>query len=264
MKAFKLKTVLCTLLFTGISMTGFNSCTSKETPDGTNPDENILLGKWNASDERAFYSSLEFTGDKKYIITQHLIALPIPESDLLAAKADGQQDHILIYVGDYSAVNEGNTYTLDLSEIGTVTIEISGASDATVTVNSETYTVNKAKPVDTSQKTELLCHIWNYTQSGEGVDLLDSGTVIFTTNGTFLVKSNESEAVWKEGVWEWTKGDQIKITSIDYAVVVSPDGNWEDEINIMYYNVLKLTASELILQEDNDDEINRFEIHAGR
>jgi hypothetical protein len=259
MKKFKLKTVLYALLFTGISMAGFNSCTSEETPD-----ENILIGKWNASDERAIYSSLEFTGDKKYIITQHLIALPIPESGLQAAKADGQQDHIFIYVGDYSAVNEENTYTLNLSEIGTITIEISGSSDATVTVNSESYTVNKAKPVDTSQKTELLCHIWNYTQSGEGVDLLDSGTVIFTTNGTFLVKSNESEAVWEEGVWEWTKGDQIKITSIDYAVVVSPDGNWEDEINVMYYNVLKLTASELILQEDNDDEINRFEIHASR
>jgi hypothetical protein len=263
MKTFKLKTVLCSLLFTGISMTGFNSCTSEEAPDEQKPEENILLGKWKVSGERTIYSSFEFTGDKKYIITQSLTALPVPESGLRAARADGQQDCIMISFGDYSAVNEGNTYTLELSEIGTITIEISGSSDATVTVNSETYAVNKAEPVDTSEKTELLCHTWKYTQSGEGVDLLGSGSVTFTPAGTVLDKSNESGVIG-EAAWEWTKDDKIKTTSIEYAVRESSDGNWEDDISILYWNVLKLTASELILQEDDDDEIRRFEIHAYR
>ncbi|MDR1223565.1 MAG: hypothetical protein LBL07_11920 [Tannerella sp.] len=265
MEKLKLKTVLYSLLFAGISMVGFNSCaSSEETPDEQpEPEESILLGKWEVSDERAPFSSFEFTGDKKYIITQHLIALPVPESGLRAAKADGQQDYIIVSFGDYSAVHEGNTYTLELSEFGTITIEISGSSDATVTVNSETFTVNKAEPIDTSEKTELLCHTWNYTLSGEGADLLGSGSMTFTPAGTALDKSNESGAIG-EAAWEWTKDGKIKTTSIEYTVTMSPDGNWEDDISILYWNVLKLTTSELILQEDDDNEIERFEIRAFR
>jgi hypothetical protein len=268
MRKFKFKTVLCSLLFMGMGVTGFNSCVNKEVPDEPKPDENVLSGKWEVSDKTASYGSFEFTGDNKYIITQCLVALPESLSGVIAATTDRAQVHVLIHYGDYSALNNGeNTYALELSEMGTITITVSG-DEATITINGESYAVNKAKPIDDSEKTERLCHTWNYTQSGEGVDLLDSGYLTFTPNGTVLGKSNESVTVLG-AVWEWTKDGKIKITHTDYVVTIFPDGHWgydesKQEVSILYCNVLKLTESELILQEDDEDETMRFEIRTSR
>jgi len=137
------KAILASMLVVCIS--GLYSCSSdNDDPDSPLGDEKNIIGKWEVSNQNAEYGSFEFTGDKKYIITQHV-------------KGTRADNYIIIIFGDYSTVkaDENNTFTLDLKEFGVITISIKDGN-AEITVNGEVYTTSKAKEVNTDKQTELL------------------------------------------------------------------------------------------------------------
>jgi hypothetical protein len=266
------------------SLIVFSTCTQVEVINPENPgDENLLLGKWEISDQNATYGSFEFTSDKKYIVTQRVTELPgTKSSNVLSTRADNNQNnnvYIIIIFGDYTSLQQdGNSYTLDLKEFGTIIITIKDG-DATITVNGEIYIGNKTEPVDISERTELLCHTWSVKQykhiyedgSFKYKDNDDIESVTFTKDGTVFTDElskkdiNEYEPDSDEhfiisisdnfGTWEWAKNGKIKLTTMAYwkewdNKQLIDSGSYLDSID---YDIINLTESELIFSQDNVD-----------
>jgi hypothetical protein len=206
---------------------GFQSC-SKADDDGDDSGESSFVGKWTVSNESAEYGSFEFTSDKKYIITQRTTTPPSTRSASThftntrfasTRSASTRSDvYIIIIFGDISSLTgSGNEYTLNLSEFGTITINIGSNGAATITVNGETYTTKKEKEVVASDKTEKSCHTWNLKHDEEDADYYIEHTVTFSKSGTYLVYekwksgSEKYEEDYAYGTWEWTNSTQTEM-----------------------------------------------------
>jgi hypothetical protein len=226
----------------------FQSC-SKADDDGGDPDASSFIGKWtvaNPSDNG--YGSFEFTGDKKYIITQRTTTPPSTRS--VSTRAS-ETVYIIIIFGDISSLNgSGNEYTLNLSEFGTITINIGSNGTATVTVNGETYTTEKEQEIVASDKTELLCHTWNIKHD-EDADYYIEHTVTFSKSGTYLVyiKDVYASNVGEEygyGTWEWNNKGQTEM----YCRTLWDDG---DDSGYGIMKILELTDKYMKVEDTYTD-----------
>lgn len=242
-----LKTVLSVFMLS-LCMVGFYSCGSDDGPEDETPgDEKSIIGKWEVKNSGGEYGSFEFTGDKKYIIEQHVTK----------TRAD---NYIIIIFGDYNTINsEGNTYTLDLKQFGTITITIDNGN-AEITVNGETYNTSKAKEVETTDKTKLLCHTWN-VKSEDDEGLIAQGTMTFTTSGTYFMAVNNVENVetnYDNGTWEWNDTNTLYVSYISYW---ESDNGGENssgtEIGYDNWNIVKLTDKEFLMEFDDEGDIVR-------
>ncbi|MDR1202084.1 MAG: hypothetical protein LBL58_10735 [Tannerellaceae bacterium] len=262
-----LKSVLSIFMFASLAV--FSSCTKVGDLDPSLADENILFGKWDVSDKNAAYDSFEFTSDKKYIIAQRVTSLPdetkssqVQTSQLRAD--NGESVEIIIVIGDYSSLNQdGNTYTLNLSEFGTIVITMTNET-ATITIKGETYVVNKMEPIDVSEKTKLVCHTWLskqikhiYEDGSFYYDDIAVKSITFTKNGTYMRKLSyeridETGNETAFGTWEWTKEDKIKISSTVYWGTRDKDGNIMvgTYFESTDYDIIRLTESEFVFSED--------------
>jgi hypothetical protein len=252
------------------SLIVFSTCTQVEVIDfgdtENTGDENLILGKWEVSDKNATYGSFEFTSDKKYIVTQRVTELPGTKS--ITTRAEDNPVYIIVIFGDYTSLQQdGNTYTLDLQEFGTIIITIKDG-EATITINGETYIGNKTEPIDISERTELLCHTWSAQQSKTiykdgSFEYNDDGnieSITFTKDGTYVCKPsddwiNETGSEIEFGTWEWIKGGKIKIGGTVYYTTIS-DLNGEENrttgssFEYTDYDIINLTESELIFSQD--------------
>jgi len=224
-----------------VCVSGFYSCSDDDDNGGDNGGNNqtkSIVGKWEVSNQNAEYGSFEFTGDNKYIITQRV-------SSPLRSTSENPV-YIIVIFGDYSTLNStDNNYTLDLREFGTIVINISD-SGATITVNGETYSTEKAETVTETDKTKLLCNTWKEShyiyEDGFREDNDDDGyRLVFTTSGTYYFQETDNEyegGFYVEyGTWEWTSDGNIRIT--------------EDETNSVV-QVVKLTETEFVFMSDGD------------
>ncbi|MDR1202085.1 MAG: DUF4488 domain-containing protein [Tannerellaceae bacterium] len=284
-----LKSVLS--IFMLASLIVFSTCTKVEVIDPENTentgDESLLLGKWEISDKNATYGSFEFTNDKKYIVTQRVTTKAAEDNP------GGNPVYIIIIFGDYTSLQQdGNTYNLDLKEFGIITITISDGS-ATITINGETYIGNKTEPIDISERTELLSHTWNFRNEKtincwlgspnpnnpyEIIETLDysfinivEGTITFTSDGTYIeqldseiseptIDSDKIYIPYRDGTWEWTKDNKLKIGISWYNYIYDDTGKIVQTlfgINYQEYDISKLTESELFFTGTSDRDIHR-------
>ena len=247
------KTIVAAMF--ALCMVGFYSCSSdNDDPDTPPGDEKNIIGKWEVKSPGAEYGSFEFTGDKKYIITQHVKEL----------KSRAETNYIIIIFGDYSTVkaDENNTFTLDLKEFGVITISIKDGN-AEITVNGEVYTTSKAKEVNTDKQTELLCHTWNFDYTIEDGDEDDpytekGATFTFTNNGTYVIYHpylsaediKEGIPSYEYGTWKWIDSENIEVIYTQYYYSVAPEGGESEnrtEQQIVKYKIIKLNEKELVL-----------------
>jgi hypothetical protein len=246
---------------------GFQSCSKADDDDGDS-GESSFVGKWTVSSPSAEYGSFEFTGDKKYIITQRTTTPPSRSANTRSASTRSDV-YIIIIFGDISSLTgSGNEYTLNLSEFGTITIHIGSNGTATVTVNGETYTTKKENEVEVSDKTELLCHTWEntlfngyITLPGDKVEIYTSdmieGTITFAKSGTCYSYGKWYD--WSDehgnydpnytyeksgyGTWRWNNKEQTE-------VYIPFEEEYEYESDDIYHihKILKLSNDSLIVQ----------------
>ncbi len=243
------KTILTSMFV--LCATGFSSCKSSDDDPNPTGDEKNIIGKWEVKNSGAEYGSFEFTGDKKYIVTQKVSG---DASTMKSSQTRSETNYIIIIFGDYSAVNaKDNNYTLDLKQFGTIVINISG-SGATITVNGETYDTSKVKEVTTNEQTELLCHTWNIkSEDEEGV--IATGTMTFTTSGTYFcrITDYENETTNDTGTWEW-KGSKMLYASYTRYWTEYSDGEVTHGTETIYdsMNLIKLTDKEFVFEFDDE------------
>jgi hypothetical protein len=232
--------LMCTL--------GFYSCSDDDDPK-LQTEKSSIIGKWEVSNQNAEYGSFEFTGDNKYIITQKV-------SSPLRSTSENPV-YIIVIFGDYSTIMTGEvdgvlSYGLDLKEFGMVDITINSSGTATITVNGETYSTEKAETVTETDKTKLLCHTW-YEKDYEKEEY----SITFTTAGTYIFYEadyNESTGKWDAleplyGTWEWTSDGNIKMTD-----------EFDDEGTNPVVKIVKLTSSEFVYIGDdgNGDDYTAY------
>ncbi|MDR1372723.1 MAG: hypothetical protein LBJ17_06330 [Dysgonamonadaceae bacterium] len=249
----------------------FVSCEKESGDDdnNTSPTGNsALVGKWEVGDSGAEYGSFEFTNDSKYIITQRVSSPPAGARSLRAA-TDGQQPvYIIIIFGDYSQLNNtGNLFELDLKEFGTISITLGNdGKSITVIVNGETYTASKTEeiPSTSNDKTDLLCHTWEFKEYTIIEDLFPEDekewliredgnewkikyeqeinaygkgtTVTFTKAGTYFVSYPNDDVF--NAQWEW---ENISKGTMKY---------WEEVYNDGGVVTVTVTATTLEVQKD--------------
>lgn len=245
------KTVLASMLV--VCATAFHSCDS----DGEGPgdegttSESAIIGKWEVSDggnTRASgdtkYGSFEFTADNKYIITQP------------AVTTSGEK-YMLVIFGDYVVGNnESNDFTLNLKEFGIIKISINKTS-ASITIDGVVYVAVKAKEVDTSDKTKLLCGTWKESHyidaEGNREDNDDDGyQLVFTESGTYYFRETEPEEETgfyvDYGIWEFVGDNKIMISGSDWDSSIGGEVETKD-----YGTIVKLTATKLVIKYDEGD-----------
>jgi hypothetical protein len=257
---FKSVLSLMTLIVLSAFMSiGFQSC-SKD--NGGDSGESSFVGKWTVSNPNAEYGSFEFTNDQKYIITQRTTTPPTRSANTRFANtrsASTRSDvYIIVVFGDISSLTgSGNEYTLNLSEFGTITIHIGSNGTATVTVNGKTYTTEKAKEFEVSDKTELLCHRWNYVIPEDEKEYTIEEVVTFSKSGTLYVYGKRYSSYDELGnydrngvveasgytTWRWYNKEQTKIYT-------SFEEEFEYESDDIYHvsEILELTNESLIVR----------------
>ncbi|MDR1653642.1 MAG: hypothetical protein LBS01_08380 [Prevotellaceae bacterium] len=252
-KFFKLA---LSVLFGLFMITSSVSCKKNET----NPSElnSNLIGKWNVSNDNAKYGSFEFTKDKKYIIEQRVSSLQsAPENSILKSSSSEPNTVYIIIFGDYSTLSEnGGVYNLNLGDFGLIKITIS-ESGASIEVNGEVFDITKDEDIVTGNqdKTELLCHTWRFNLP-EGYFDDDFGTITFTPNGTFLIINDDGDDV-TFGKWKWASTNSIEVETKSYLesppVGEGEEGQIIEEIDIVNLEIVKLTTTELILSNTDEE-----------
>ena len=247
-----LKTVLASMLV--VCTFVFYSCDPDDEEDPYLPgDERNLIGKWDVSNKNAEYTSFEFTEDKNFIITRHV-----------DATRPSWEPRLFIFF-DYSITNvKGNKFTLKLempgvffTGFGTPVIDIAGRS-ATITVGDETYNASKAKNIEATDETKLLCHTWNFRAEDEtGVYM--TGVVIFTTVGVYSTEDTASSqsklpAFQNRGVWKFVDSNTINMPLVRLKYWEEFD---ETRMSFFYENlkILKLTETEFEFELDDEGKL---------
>jgi hypothetical protein len=230
------------------------SCTKKNEPV---IDVSSITGKWQITDNSAGYSSFEFTVDKKYLI--------IPKD---------QENVSTIIFGDYSAFNDSDNSAigLNLSEFGTMTVTMSNdGKSVNINVKGTNYNAQKVEEMSSNDKTELLCHTWNF-QKGEIIDeslipdeakewyiseygsnwkakmneeiagALRNVTITFTKAGTYFTHNPNNSDENMICQWEW---EDISKGIMKYTAYFE-DG----EILYGRGTVIELTSNKFVFQED--------------
>ncbi|MDR1368557.1 MAG: hypothetical protein LBJ72_00320 [Dysgonamonadaceae bacterium] len=254
----------------------FVSCSTIEEIIDDSAGKFPITGKWEVGDTEAEYGSFEFTTDSKYIITQRVSSPPAGVKSLRAV-TDGQQPvYIIIIFGDYTQLNNtGNLFELDLKEFGTISATLGDdGKSITVIVNGATYTASKTAeiPLASNEKTDLLCHTWEFKESEiienlvpkdekeslirdcgnewkteyeqDWNDFYKGMTITFTKAGTYFV-SNPNEADLN-AQWEW---ENISKGTMKYYI--SEEGE-------IYSNVVTVTVTSTTFEVLEDYMITKF------
>ena len=255
-KAVSLKSLVLILIVASV----FAAC-DKENDNGkdVNVSVNTMSAKWIISDKNSPYASFEFTLEGNYIVVGNKTTPRSGSVNSTLHPSIGPKtvntrasefDESPVYFGTYSI--NGNKISLaslgvmEVTNISDEDISFSFKTDATGTTSN--YEAEKAAPVSTSSKTDLLCRTWVVQRvSHGGVDDPDDeiigNTIIFSKSGTYLFPSDDGGVGLAK--WRWANSAE---TAIHYTWW---SDNWEDyEIA----TIIQLDNNNLVVQEIVEDE----------
>ena len=258
-KTVSLKSIVLLL----VVMYAFAACTKDNDKDNNvNVSVNTMSAKWIISKSNSPYASFEFTNEGNYIVVGNT-ATPRSGSASRSSTTKlftGNRTETVntrasefespVYFGTYSINgNKINLAGLGVMEVKNLTdedISFSFKPDATGTTSN--YEADKAAPVATSSKTDLLCRTWVVQRvTRNGADDPDASSIgfvtVFSKAGTYLFIPDSGGVGLAR--WRWADSAENAIHYTWWAV------DWEDYGTA---TITKLDNNNLVIQEVIEDE----------
>jgi hypothetical protein len=255
----------------------------------TNPN---LIGKWNISDKKSAYSSIEFTSDKDYIIVTNEEAgggklntgINLKThfgNTLLSSFKNAKTNLSQVHYGTFKM--EGNKITLSgfglINVISLTEEEFHFSFTIQSTGNTNEYVASKTKnPISSSTKTDLFCRTWIIEKvtmdianldeeeiefyediyGPEWVSLLEEeinqivGSVVLFSKAGTYLVIIDDEAFLSE--WKWKNSSENEF-------YYSHD-NWEDDwLDNNITKIKELNNNKLVVSENEYTSDNEYITH---